>query len=205
VQEQLEGWFTAFRFLSATGFEMALVLAAFCGPIVAVRIERKLAIEREAKARRIEVFRTLLGHRGYRLSPVYVQAFNVVPLEFHESKYKDVREKWTEHLDVLSELPPAEGDTANHDALGRRSRESLHALLLEMASALGYSFSKRELERDVYWPKAFNDLEREQRDVRLSIIKALDPSYGVPVQMRAKDKHRPQSSGPTSIISGDQR
>lgn len=198
MSDQLEGWLTAIRLFSVTGFEIALVIAAFSGPIVAIRVERKLAIKREAKSRRIEIFRTLLGYRGDRLNPVYVHAFNIVPLEFHGSEFANVREKWVEHLDVLSEPVPPAGDEAANLALGRRAKETLHAMLREMAQVLGYSFSKRELDNDVYWPRAYSELEDEQRRVRRSIIRALDPRHGVPIRTPEQDSNQPLYGKSTS-------
>src|SRR5207244_804584 len=61
----------------------ALTIAAiYLGPIAALKIQRRLDDERESKRRKLEIFKVLMSNRATPLSPAYVQALNLIDVEF---------------------------------------------------------------------------------------------------------------------------
>jgi hypothetical protein len=72
------------------------VVAIVCGPIIALQIQRKLDREREALNRKLWVFKTLMSFRATALAPAFVQALNLIDVEFsgHNDKEKAVRNAW---------------------------------------------------------------------------------------------------------------
>jgi hypothetical protein len=81
----------------------ATILAIYYGPIQALKIQRKLDEEREARNRKLYIFKTLMSNRVTRLSPNYVHALNLIDVEFtgNDDREKAVREAWKELLDLF--------------------------------------------------------------------------------------------------------
>lgn len=76
------------------------IFAIYYGPISALRIQRRLDDERETRNRKLQIFKTLMT---YRVTPVninFVQALNLIDVEFTQQggKEKAVRDAWKELL-----------------------------------------------------------------------------------------------------------
>jgi hypothetical protein len=80
------------------------IAAIYYGPISALKIQRKLDEEREARNRKMYIFKTLMSNRATHTSPAYVQSLNLIDVEFtaENEKEKAVRVAWKELLDVYS-------------------------------------------------------------------------------------------------------
>lgn len=145
------------------------ILAIYYGPIRALKIQRALDAEREARSRKLQIFKTLMSNRVTRLSPAYVQALNLIDVEFTENndKEKAVRDAWRELNDLYANYistPNAE-DKAN----------DLNATLLAaMGKCLGYDFDKVYLKKGAYYPKFLVDVEFEQHSLRRLVLELLD-------------------------------
>src|ERR1700686_2216125 len=107
------------------------IFAIYYGPISALKIQRTLDEAREAKNRKLYIFKTLMT---YRVTPVninFVQSLNLIDVEFtgNNDKEKAVRDAWKELLDHFnsyrSVTNPAE-----------RSIELTAALLSAMGKSL---------------------------------------------------------------------
>jgi hypothetical protein len=151
--------------------EAWLTLAAIIlGPILALGVQRMLDNFREKRNRQLRVFRELMITRSMRLSPRHVEALNAVPLEFDsKGKERKILEAWKSYLDHL-------GTDSAKDLTAWMSTGSklLIELLHEMSIRLGYKFEKLSIEREVYLPKLFYDLDAEQTALRRQLLELTD-------------------------------
>jgi hypothetical protein len=149
----------------------ATIIAIYYGPIQALKIQRKLDEEREAKNRKLHIFKALMSNRVTRLSPNYVQALNLIDVEFTGSndKEKAVREAWKELLDLFQNYKTTPNALEKSDELNA-------ALLSVMGKSLGYDFGKVYLRKDAYYPEFAQNVEQEQHALRKRVLELLDGS-----------------------------
>jgi len=55
-----------------------MISAVLTGPILAVQVQKFIESWREAKQRKIYIFKTLMATRGTTLSPRHVEALNII-------------------------------------------------------------------------------------------------------------------------------
>jgi hypothetical protein len=72
---------------------IAVVVATFAGPVLAVVVTRHIDETRQRRARRMDIFRSLMGSRRTPLAFDRVRALNLVEIEFYgipavEASYK---------------------------------------------------------------------------------------------------------------------
>ena len=58
------------------------IIAIMTGPIIALDLQRRLDEGREAKKRKLWIFKTLMSYRATFLNPNFVQALNLIDVEF---------------------------------------------------------------------------------------------------------------------------
>lgn len=141
---------------------IAVVIATFAGPVVAVYVTRHIDGLRQKRGRQLDVFRSLMGSRRAPLSADRVRALNMVEIEFYgipsvESAYRDVMS----HINLPRPLP---------DTWMDEQRKRLTKLLTEMAKVLGYELQQLDVLDGGYYPQGFVDIESEQQAVRQATI-----------------------------------
>ena len=82
-----------------------MIVAVLLAPLVAVQVQKILERYREDRARKLNVFKTLMATRAATISAQHVQALNTIDLEFQGKKYKAVTDSWKTYLDHLISLP----------------------------------------------------------------------------------------------------
>lgn len=150
------------------------VLAIVVGPVAALWVQRILDEERDKKNRKLWIFKTLMSNRATRLAPLYVQALNLIDVEFTEPKEKAIREAWKELLDLYTNFKTTHNAT---EQVG----ELTAALLAEMAKVLGYDFDKVYLKKGVYYPEFLGNVEVEQHALRRAVLELLAGKRRIPV------------------------
>ncbi len=145
------------------------IVAIYQGPISALKIQRKLDEERESRNRKLTIFRTLISNRVIRLSPAYVQALNLIDVEFtgDSAEEQAVREAWKELHDLYSSFkttPNAEDKSNDLNA----------TLLSAIGKVLGYNFDKVYLKKGGYYPEFLVNTEQEQHALRRLLLEVLD-------------------------------
>lgn len=153
--------------LVGVSLEAWLTMAAIIiGPAVALALQRYSERRREAKLRRLNVFKELMATRApsARVSQRHVDALNAIEIEFSSAKGADkkVFEAWRLYLDLLNDQSV---DANDKDAVARwsdKGNDLLIELLFEMSVAVGFSFDKVWLKKSVYYPKAHGELELDQ-------------------------------------------
>jgi len=66
-----------------------MILAVFLGPIIAVQLTRYLDDQKEVRARKLNIFTTLMATRAYNLSWSHLEALNRIDLEFDRNDLKE--------------------------------------------------------------------------------------------------------------------
>jgi hypothetical protein len=145
------------------------IFAIYYGPISALRIQRKLDEERDARNRKVSIFKTLMSYRVTRLAPAFVQALNLIDVEFtaNNEKEKAVREAWKELNDLYANYKI----TANADD---KANDLVTILLASMSKCLGYDFDKVYLKKGGYYPEFLFNVEIEQHSLRRQLLELLD-------------------------------
>jgi len=97
-------------------FEWLTLAAIIVGPILAVQAQQFLESVRNKKARRLNVFHTLMATRAARLSHNHVQALNMIDIEFYGRRVlgqriqtpseKAVTNAWKNYSDNLNNRYP---------------------------------------------------------------------------------------------------
>jgi len=145
------------------------IFAIYYGPVSALRIQRRLDDDREARNRKMWIFKTLMSNRATRMSPVYVQALNLIDIEFtgENKAEKAVRTAWKNLMDLYTnyKTTPNAGDKAF---------ELNATLLASMGEALGYGFDEVYVKRGAYYPEGLGDVEMEQHTLRKQFLELLD-------------------------------
>lgn len=115
------------------------IIAIISAPVSALWIQSKLDERKEARKRRLDIFKTLMATRASVLSQDHIKALNMIDIEFYgDKKYKKVREAWRSYLHTRTQYQAtteAEQIQFNKDCEG-----TLTELLVAMGETLGYDF-----------------------------------------------------------------
>jgi hypothetical protein len=169
-----------FRSESVTPNEILTLIAVIAGPVSAVLITRYLDDQRLYKARRMDVFRTLMRTRRTVLSPEHIGALNLVEIEFAKDRDVIAASKnllthfGTTHArrddERIETLADQNEIRARNNAFGTRllkDRQSLLTKLLHaMSRSLGFKIEQLDIFEGGYNPQFWADVENEQEIVR---------------------------------------
>lgn len=168
-------------FLGIVVSDWVMIVAVISGPIAAVQIQKFLESRKEAKERRVRVFKDLMATRAATLAYQHVSALNLVGLEFHGKEYSKVISAWNMYLDHLSSFPK------DDESLGKmwveKCNDLLSDLLYEMGISLGFEFDKVHIKKAGYIPKGYADQESEQNYIRRATIEVLDGNRPLPLNI----------------------
>jgi hypothetical protein len=172
--------------------DIAIVLAALAGPVLAVQAQKWLERRRDVTERRLSILRTLLATRSATLSLHHVEALNAVPVEFYgnDAKLKAINEAWKLYLDHHDDR------LEFGDAWAQKRLDLYLDLLHEIARFLGYKFTRTQLGRDIYSPKAHGDLEYEQNVIRKGLADLFVGKGSLPLSI----KEMPESAAGSSEL-----
>jgi len=152
------------------------IVAIVVGPVAALWVQRVLDQIRDARNRKMWIFKTLMSNRATRLSPVYVQALNLIDVEFTAKNAAEeaVRRTWKELLDLYQNFKT----TPN---ASEKATELNAALLAVIGKSLGYDFDKVHLKKGAYYPEFLGNVDLEQHSLRRSILELLAGKRRIPV------------------------
>lgn len=154
--------------------DLLVILAILVAPILAIQIQKFIEERKEAKTRKMQVFRALMATRATPLYPAHVEALNMIDIEFY--KHKKVVATWKLLHDNFTNYPKdpkAKDYDAKLSSCSEKSNELLTDLLYEMSQVLGYSFDKVLLKRGCYIPKGHGDFQLEQDFIRKGLVHVL--------------------------------
>jgi hypothetical protein len=178
------------------------IVAILCGPIIALQIQRKLDREREAQNRKLSVFKSLMSFRATALAPAFVQALNMIDVEFDgDSKQeKDVRNAWKVLLDHYYDLNRA--PDPNSAVLLEKSAQLRANLLMSMGRCLNYEFDEVQIKKGSYYPIALGNVEAEQHAIRRGVLNVLSGKGRIPVGV-FEEKFPPITIEPLELPSAE--
>ena len=150
-----------------------VVCATIMGPVLAVQTQKWLEKIKESRARKLQVFHTLMATRGARLSSDHVRALNMIDLSYYgrvglgrswrSAQDQNVLDAWKEYHDHLSNQGHINPDNAGV-VIAQRD-ELFVNLLFAMGRALGYQFDRVQLKKSWYSPMIYN-----QNEVRMDAL-----------------------------------
>lgn len=174
------------------------VLAVLLSPLVALQVSTWLDKRREARARRLNVFRTLMATRATGLSADHVQALNMIDIEFTgaDRASKAVRDRWREYLDHL-------GTRGSSEVWHARREDLFVELLHAMGTAVNYEFDKTHIRRSAYFPRGHGELERDQQAIRRAVVDLLEGRRSLPIWVLNDGRSRPPDQ-PLPVVTPEQ-
>jgi hypothetical protein len=156
--------------------DIVIALCTIIGPIAAVQAQKVVEGYREKRARRFQIFRTLMSTRALNLSPAHVEAINSVPIDFY--KDKSVMDAWEEYFSHLNR-------TGEVDAVWGQKRIDLFTKLLSaIGSKVGYDFNAAEMNR-IYFPNAHGTIEEEANVIRRGAAALFKGTFELPLAVKA--------------------
>lgn len=161
-----------------------IIAAMIIAPILAVQIQKFIECRKETKERKIQIFRTLMATRATPISPLHVEALNMIDVVFY--KDKNIVDAWKLLLDNFSNYPKDTKDPNYQTKLTASSEKSsdlLIDLLYEMAKSLNYDFDKVHLKRGVYIPQAHAVFNLEQDIIRKSLVEVFVGKKTIPINI----------------------
>lgn len=173
--------------------DIIMVVAIVAGPIIAVRITEVMRHRKDARDRKVHIFRTLMATRSAQLAAMHIEALNLVELEFHSTKHQERRvlDAGRLYVDHLRDyLYPKETWVA-------RKNELLVDLLYEMSVALGYNFDKVQIKAGSYYPSGYEEAEYENLQTRKLWLEILKGNKKLPISSEP-------SPSPVALQSAEQ-
>ena len=145
------------------------VLAILLAPLIALRVSRFLDKRKEDKARRLDVFRTLMATRAAGLSPQHVEALNRIDIEFYGDE--EVLGPWKVYHDHLTLAANIKDDEKGKwDTWTSKTGDLLTNLLFKMAKSLGYKFDEIQIKRGHHYPKGYAENFMDQLIIRRGLV-----------------------------------
>jgi hypothetical protein len=169
-----------------------VILATVLGPVIAVWITRKIDADRAKTARKLDVFRAMMRNRRMHLSPHYVNAFNLIEVEFQGVEPVEQAFKG-----VFAHMSAQAGQPDWFDKFRRLTTRLLYA----MGKNLGYEMEQLDVLEGGYNPTAFGQLEEEQATFRRLIIEVLQGKRSLPIYQGPGPTPPSQDPAPTKPIS----
>jgi hypothetical protein len=151
------------------------VIATCLAPVIALRIQRKLDEEKEKSGRKLWIYKTLMANRATRLNPTYVQALNMIEIEFADASEKEIRDAWKELLDHYNEWGGKSEEKRKNENKAdiERANTLLTELLVTMGKGLGYPFDRVSVKKGFYYPEGLVNIEQEQQALRGAVLNLL--------------------------------
>jgi hypothetical protein len=147
--------------------EWWIVLATLGGRVIAVQTQKFIECAGERRRIQFAIFTTLMTNRATRMNDDYIRALNSIELAFlprwWKPRNRPVIDAWKTLFGEYSN-PPVDEPQANA-AWNHQNEHYLVDLLSAMSRALVYHFTREELKRGVYYPRAKVDLEQAQLGV----------------------------------------
>lgn len=177
---------------------IATIVAVVMGPILAVVITRIIDDQRAAKARKLDIFRSLMKTRRMPVHFEHVGALNLVEVEFIE--HREVIAAWKGYLTNLGEeLPPIEQKDRYDSSIQKRN--SLHTKLIhEISKVLKLGVEQLDILEGNYLPQGWHDDDWEQRLARRGLLNVL---YGkAPIIIQPQQPSQTQGPYPPPPTQG---
>ena len=160
------------------------ILAILAAPIVALQIQKYIEDRKEIRARKMQIFRTLMATRTTRLDVKHIEALNMIDIEFF--KNNKITEAWKLLLDNFANYPQNSNEENYKSKLSSCAEKSdvlFVDLLSEIAKSLDYKFDKVQLKRNIYIPKGQANIIMDQEFMRHAFVEVLLGKRSIPIKV----------------------
>jgi len=170
--------------------DLGVIIATLLGPLFAVQASQFLERQRQKRAERLQIFKTLMATRAANLDQRHVEALNQIDVVFHSDSKSDkaIRQSWKGYLDHLNDK------NYPKETWGIRRLDLMIDLLHLMASGLGYDFDKTHIKNQVYYPEGFGDVVTDQNAIRKSLADILSAKRPLPIWVTNYPGEHPETS-----------
>jgi len=172
-------------------------LVILAGPLLAVWFTRVNDDKRADKARKMDIFRTLMRTRKIPVHIDHVGALNLIEVEFINNK--KVITAWKTYLANLSENLPSIEQKAEYDAAIRKRDSLLTKLLSEIAQALKIKVEQLDILEGNYIPQGWLNDDWEQRLARRHLIDVLAGRSSILIRPQSTNTQSPYPPAPEII------
>lgn len=166
--------------------DILTLIAMLMGPIIGALFVVLLEEYRNQKARKMEIFVTLMRTRGMGLSFEHVNALNLIEVEFH--KNADVIDAWKKYLDELSKPPLIGNDPVAQNNRYQDRRKSLSVLLHRISKVLKFKIDQFDIFENNYTPQGWHDEDQQQKYLRALLINLLSGRNSMPVYIKEPEE-----------------
>jgi hypothetical protein len=169
--------------------EWWVVFATLAGPVVAVQTQKFIERAGDRKRRRQFVFITLMANRATRISPDFVKALNLIDIEFLPGRFgagidRKVIEAWRELFGELTHGTTPDADQASINSWNQRCDDKVVELLAVMSAAVGYSLTREQLRRGIYYPQGAAQREQAQLEILHGLRSVLNGQASIPMAIK---------------------
>ncbi len=179
--------------------EALTILALLGGPLAAVLLTREADRWRDARQRRLDVFRVLMRTRASRVAVDHVGALNLIPLEFFG--HDKIIDKYKQYIANLNLPNPTRAE--DYERFTKARNDLFLELMFEIGSGLRYKFDRHELDGLSYTPQLFVDDENRNRLGQARLTEILDGKRAFPVRfVLGPDETSPFPQPPTLPPTG---
>lgn len=164
--------------------EIITIIAILLSPALAVEAQKRIERAREARGRKLLIYRTLMATRATIIAPLHVEALNQIDIEFNPRKRKEKRvlDAWRVYHDHLCSARDG-ADPAKLEKWAEKRIDLLTQLLSEMGQHLGYDFDEVLIRKGSYFPTGLGTIEDEQHLIRSQFAKVLSGQVSIPMKV----------------------
>ena len=187
-------------------FEILSIMAFFAGPFIGIYAQTWVEYYKARRARQHYTFRILMANRAHRLSAIYVEALNSIPIDFPEKSkkgapvvkaWKILLDQFCNRIDRKNFQTDAEYNSASR-ASNQKTMELSDNLLFEMSKYLGYNFNELDIKNGCYFPEGHEIEGNIDRSIRLGLFNLFEGHIPLDINIKKyperksnedKDKH----------------
>lgn len=151
------------------------LLAIWFGPMWALQKQRKLDEGRDRRDRQLKLFKDLMTYRTRPIEMPFIQALNLIDVEFDADDEKGIRDAWRALFELFSTQEMAKPENQ------AKSRDLTAQLLAVMGKSLNYHFDKDYLEKSAYYPMGRGWIEQQETALRTAQLELLNGTRRLPI------------------------
>jgi hypothetical protein len=163
--------------------------AVIIGPIIAVAITRMLDDERFTKDRKLAIFRSLVKDRSNPLSYDFVNAFNLIHIEFADDK--DVIGAWKNLSDSRNSHAPNKEDNDGWQRKFQEWNSKTDKLLFEITKVLGIKVNPLDIQSS-YIPIAWGNDQQTNSQIKSLLLELLNNKRAISIKYDTTEPANPQ-------------
>jgi len=150
------------------------IAALIIGPIAAWLLSHWMTLSKEARDRKMNIFRTLMATRSFilRFRTEHVGVLNTIPIEFDGNE--KVINAWNAYLFEMNSLQ-------NDQELWRRRDARFFDLLYQISKAIGYKHDVDFLKNTTYAPSGYGDEVEDWLKVRKWLAEVAEKNRPIPI------------------------